>query len=191
MTTADQTAKEQYEKQFTEPLLSEEAVMLLDPSTVKSELSYYEHGYDRITFTIKGLEYSIPGCLPTLPTLYFVGFNRIAVSGNFAEFQTIEHHDFDDSVLSIFKMIILDRLLEKVENTQTKSVNPKTTMEALDYIGLSDEAQTNVLRLRFPREQPAEFMLRQLVMRHAVRWAFRYEHRRLSVLTLNIVHVFS
>lgn len=120
MTTADQTAKEQYEKQFTEPLLSEEAVMLLDPSTVKSELVYYQHGYDRTTFTIKGLEYSIPGCLPTLPTLYFVGFNRVAASEIFAEFQTIEYTDFDDSVLSIFKMIILDQLLEKVESIQAE-----------------------------------------------------------------------
>lgn len=80
-------------------------------------------------------------------------------------------------------MIILDQLLEKVESIQAESVNPKTTREALEYILLFDEAQTNVLRLRFPREQPAESKLRQLAMRHAVRWAFRYVRRRLSVLT--------
>lgn len=80
-------------------------------------------------------------------------------------------------------MITLEHFREKVENIQAKSANSKTTREALDYIRLSVEAQTNVLKLRFPREQPAEFMLRQLVMKHAIRWAYRYLHYRLNILT--------
>ena len=69
MTTANLKSKEKYENQLTEQLLSEEALTLLDPSTVKLERSYYEHGFNRITFIIEGLEYSIPRCLLTLPTI--------------------------------------------------------------------------------------------------------------------------
>lgn len=79
-------------------------------------------------------------------------------------------------------MIILDRInresFKRPGKIQAKSVSPKATREAL---GLSDEAQTNVLS--FPHEQPAEFMLRQLVISHAVGWACRCVHRRLSILS--------
>lgn len=108
--TADQAEKEQYEKQLSQPLLSKDAVRLLDPSTLKSELAYYEHGFDQIIFTIKGVEYSLPGCLLTLPIFYFTGYNRVAAREIYAKFKTTDYDDYNDSILSIFKMIILDRI---------------------------------------------------------------------------------
>lgn len=90
--------------------------MLLDPSAVKLELAYYQHGVDRITFTIEGLEYNIPGSLPKLPTLYFVGFNRVAASEIFAKFQTTKFDESSLSAIDKFTLIILCHLRQQVCN---------------------------------------------------------------------------
>lgn len=183
MASADLIAKIKYENELTELLLSEEALMLLDPNAIKFEMAYYEHGFDRITFIIKGLEYSIPGCIPTLPTLYFIGFNRVTASEIFAKFQRTTFDESSDSVVSTFKIIITEYLYQKFHNIQEVVVNPKTTREALDYIGISDEAQTNLLKLKFPLQHRAEFMIRQLVIGDAAKWVFRYICRRWNLLT--------
>lgn len=87
MPTATQRAKERYEKRLIKSLLTEEALMLLDPYSFCIEQAYYEHGFDRLTFINDSLEYSIPGSLITLPTLYFAGFGRPAATEIYAKFQ--------------------------------------------------------------------------------------------------------
>lgn len=176
--------KEQYEKQLTAPLLSEEALMLLDPRSVRIDQAFYEHGFDRLTFTINNLQYSIPACVPTLPTLYFVGFNRPAASEIFAEFQT-------SSILSLSA----NHKLEKIARTYLRKkiwemcygvFEPRTTREALNYLGFSDEAQTNVLKLNYPLHgRPVEFMLRHVILNKECvgEWVLRYFARRLRLLT--------
>lgn len=184
MSTSDESTKEHYEKQLTKPLLSEEALMLLDPNSVRIEQAYYEHGFDRLTFTIKDLEYSIPACIPTLPTLYFVGFNRTAASEIFANFQTTPI--LNSSAHYKFERIARAHLRKKLWEVYYDVVQPKTTREALDYVGFSDEAQTNLLKLKYPpKGEPVEFMLRHVILdkEHIGEWVLRYFDRRLRLLT--------
>lgn len=177
--------KEQYEKQLTAPLLSEEALMLLDPRSIRLDQAFYEHGFDRLTFTIHNLQYSIPACVPTLPTLYFVGFNRPASSELFAEFQTSSSLDL--SANHKFENIARTHLRQKIWEIRYGVFEPRTTREALDYMGFSDEAQTNVLKLNFPslHGRPVEFMLRHVTLdKECVgKWVLRYFDRRLRLLT--------
>lgn len=184
MSTATESTKEQYAKQLTAPLLSEEALMLLDPRSIRIEQAYYEHGFDRLTFTINNLRYSIPACVPTLPTLYFVGFNRLAASEIFVNFQTSPilnlsaHHKFEK--------IARTHLRKKIWEICYGVFEPKTTREALDYMGFSDEAQTNLLKLKYPPHgHPVEFMLRHVILdKECVgEWVLRYFDRRLRLLT--------
>lgn len=184
MSTVTEITKEQYEKQLTAPLLSDEALMLLDPKSIKIEQAYYEHGFDRLTFTINNLEYSIPACVPTLPTLYFVGFNRLAASEIFANFQTAPILNF--SAHHKFGGIARAHLRKKLWELCYDVVEPKTTREALDYVGFSDEAQTNLLKFRHPTKgQPAKFMLRHVILdkERIAEWVLRYFDRRLRLLT--------
>lgn len=184
MSTATESTNEQYEKELTAALLSEEALMLLDPRYVWIDQAYYEHGFDRLTFIINNLQYSIPACVPTLPTLYFVGFNRPATSEIFAEFKT-------SNILSLgaihkFRKIARTHLRRKIWEICYEVFKPKTTREALDYIGFSDEAQTNVLKLNSPtHNHPVEFMLRHLTLdkERVGEWVLRYFDRRLRLLT--------
>lgn len=189
MSTATERTDEQYEKQLTAPLLSEEALNLLDPRTVWIDQAYYEHGFDRLTFIINNLQYSIPACVPTLPTLYFVGFNRPAASEIFAEFQTstIRSHGANHK----FRKIARSHLRKKIWEIVFGVFEPETTREALDYIGFSDEAQTNVLKLNYrgpTQPHPVEFMLRHVVLGGdetftVGEWVLRYFDRRLRLLT--------
>lgn len=173
--------KEQYEKQLTAPLLSEEALILLDPNSIRIEQAYYEHGFDRLTFTINTLEYSIPACIPTLPTLYFVGFNRSAASEIYATFQAAP---IKKDAAQKFEEIARAYLEDKLSKISRKVVQPKTTHEALDYAGFSDEAQTNVLKLEYPFPgQQAEFMLRLVTIDTVPDWAMRYFFRRFWILS--------
>lgn len=185
MSRATESTENEYEKQLTALLLSEEALMLLDPRSVSIDQAFYEHGFDRLTFTIKNLQYSIPACVPTLPTLYFVGFNRAAASEIFAEFQT-------STILSLganhkFEKIARTHLRKKIWEICYGVFEPRTTREALDYVGFSDEAQTNVLKLNDPlhRRNTVEFMLRHLILdKECVgEWVLRYFDRRLRLLT--------
>lgn len=181
MSTDTELTKEQYEKQLTAPLLSEEALTLLNPYSIRIEQAYYEHGFDRLTFTINNLEYSIPACLLTLPTLYFVGFNRAAACEIYAEFQAAP---INDNASFRFEKIARTYLWHKFSKIWFCEIKPKTTHEALDYVGLSDEAQTNILRLEYPlKGQRAEFMLRHVTIDNVDDWAMRYVNRRLRILT--------
>lgn len=176
--------KEQYEKQLIAPLLSEEALMLLDQKSVRIEQAYYEHGFDRLTFTIKNLEYSIPACIPTLPTLYFVGFNRPAASEIFENFQSAPIQNLNAHYR--FQKIARTHLRKKLWEICYEVFEPKTTREALDYVGFSDEAQTNLLKLKCPSGgQPVEFMLRHIIFdkERISQWVLRYFDRRLRLLT--------
>lgn len=180
MSDATERAKEKYEKRLTIPLLSEEAMILLDPYSFTIEQAYYEHGFDRLTFVIDTLKYSIPACLPTLPTLYFVGFARPAASEIFAKFQT---SPINKKPHFRFRMIARTHLQQRGRNIRAGLVQPKTTREALDYIGISDEAQTKVLKLHFlPDDEPLEFMLRQITMDFVTEWVLRYFDRRINIL---------
>lgn len=180
MSTDIEPTKEQYEKQLTAPLLSEEALTLLNPYSIRIEQAYYEHGFDRLTFTINNLEYSIPACLPTLPTLYFIGFNRAAASEIYAEFQTAP---INDNASLRFEKIATTYLWQKFSDIWYCKIRPKTTHEVLDYVGLSNEAQTNVLRLEYPlKGQHAEFMLRHVTIDNVDSWAIRYVNRRFRIL---------
>lgn len=180
MSDPTERAKEKYEKRLKIPLLSEEAMMLLDPYSFTIEQAYYEHGFDRLTFLIDTLMYSIPACLPTLPTLYFVGFARPAASEIFAKFQT---SPISKKPHFRFRMIARTYLQQKGRNISTGLVQPKTTREALDYIGISDDAQTKVLKLHFlPDDDPLEFMLRQITMDFVSEWVLRYFDRRINIL---------
>lgn len=184
MSTATESTKEQYEKQLTAPLLSEEALMLLDPRSITIEQAFYEHGFDRLTFTINNLQYSIPACVPTLPTLYFVGFNRPAASEIFANFQTSPILNL--SARHKFEKIARAHLRKKIWEICYGVFEPKTTREALDYMGFSDEAQTNVLKLNYPPpDHPVEFMLRHVILDKEClgQWVLRYFDRRLRLLT--------
>lgn len=87
MIAADLIEKEKYENQLGQLLVSEEAIILFDPNSFRFEMSYYEHGFDRITFIINDLEYSIPGCITSLSILHFIVFNRSVASEIFAQFQ--------------------------------------------------------------------------------------------------------
>lgn len=60
-------------------------------------------------------------------------------------------------------------LIEKKIKIKEKSTNTKTIKEALDYLGFSNESQINILRLKFPSGQHAEFIIRQLVMKDAIK----------------------
>lgn len=93
MSTNTNLTYKKYEKLLSKLILSEEALMLLNPYHIRIELAYYKHGFDRLIFQIKNLEYSIPGCLLTLPTLYFVGFNRSAASEIYSIFQAAPIND--------------------------------------------------------------------------------------------------
>lgn len=180
MSLATERAKERYERRSRKPLLSEDALMLLDPYSFSIEQAYYEHGFDRLTFTIGGLEYSIPACITTLPTLYFVGIARPAASEIYAKFQTAS---ISKSPLIRFRALARAHLQQKGRDIRNKVVEPKTTREALDYMGVSDDAQTKVLKLQFlPYDEPIEFMLRHVTMDKVTDWAVRYFDRRLNVL---------
>lgn len=179
MSMATEDTKEQYEKQL---LLSEEALTLLDPNSIRIEEAYYEHGFDRFTFTIKSLEYSIPACFPTLPTLYFVGFNRPAASEIYANFQAVDI--LNSNAYFKFEKIARDYLVEKFSDIWFNEFQPKTTREALDYVGLSDKAQTNLLKLKYPpTSQRVEFMLRHVINDELGDWVLRYFDRRFRTLT--------
>lgn len=180
MSTAAQRAKERYEKRLTKSLLTEEALMLLDPYSFCIEQAYYEHGFDRLTFINDSLEYSIPGSLITLPTLYFAGFGRPAASEIYTKFQAAP---VSKNPYFKFRMIARTHLQQKGRHIRTKVVQPKTTREALDYMGVSDEAQTKVLKLHIPPgDQPVEFMLRHVTMDKVMEWAVRYFNRRIHAL---------
>lgn len=172
--------KEKYEKLLTAPHLSDEALMLLDPHSFRIEQAYYEHGFDRFTFRIDTLQYSIPACLPTLPTLYFVGFNRPAASEIYAKFQTAP---ISNNPYFRFRMIARVHLHQKGRDIRTKTFQPKTTREALDYMGFSDEAQTKLLKLKYPPNgQRVEFMLRHVTIDKVIEWVGRYFDRRIHIL---------
>lgn len=181
MSTDNELTKEQYEKQLTAPLLSEEAFMLLNPDFVKIELAYYEYGFDRLTFTINNLDYSIPACLLTLPTLYFIGFNRTAASEIYAKFQAAP---INDNPSLLFEKTARNYLWGNFFNLRyLGSTKSQTTREALECVGLSDEAQTNVLKLEYPhKNQRAEFMLRHVIIDDVEAWAMRYFYRRFRLL---------
>lgn len=180
MSTNDELTKEQYEKLLTAPLLSEEVFMLLDPYCVKIELAYYEYGFDRLTFTINNLKYHIPACLLTLPTLYFAGFNRTAASEIYAKFQAAS---INNEPSLKFEEIARKYLWSKFFKLRLSGIKLQTTRQALDYVGLSDEAQTNVLKLKHPLEnQRAEFMLRHVIVDDVEAWAIRYFYRRFRIL---------
>lgn len=50
-------------------------------------------------------------------------------------------------------------------------------------MGISDEAQTKLLRLQFlPSDEPLEFMLRHVTMDKVTEWAVRYFDRRMDIL---------
>lgn len=173
-------AKARYEKRVARPVLSEEALMLLDPYSFTIEQAYYEHGFDRLTFIIDTLIYSIPACLPTLPTLYFVGFARPAASEIYAKFQT---SPINKKPHFKFRMIARTYLQQRGRDIRNKVVEPKTTREALDYMGVSDDAQTKVLKLHFlPDDEPLEFMLRQVTLDFVIEWVVRYFDRRINIL---------
>lgn len=180
MSIATQHAKEEYEKMLSTPHLSEEALMLLEPYSISIEQAYYEHGFDRLTFIIDTLKYSIPACLPTLPTLYFAGFGRPAASEIYAKFQAAP---INKNPYFRFRMIARTHLEQKGRDIHTKVVQPKTTREALDYMGVSDEAQTRLLKLQYPpNDQPVEFMLRHITIDKVMEWAMRYFDRRIHLL---------
>lgn len=180
MSTDDDLTNKQYKKHLTAPLLSKEALMLLNPYCVKVELAYYEYGFDRLTFTINNLEYSIPACLLTLPILYFVGFNRTAASEIYARFQAAPIND-DPSLK--FEKIARNYLWGKFFKLRLFGIKLQTTRQALNCVGLSDEAQTNVLKFEYPLEnQRAEFMLRHVIFGDVEAWAMRYFYRRFRIL---------
>lgn len=176
MSTATERTGERYEERLTAPLLSEEALMLLDPNSFRIEQAYYEHGFDRFTFTIKTLEYSIPACILSLPTLYFVGFSRAAASEIYAKFQTTPIVNIDPYIS--FVDIAKDHLYRKRKDVFFH--RPNTTRAALDYMGISDEAQTHLLKLRYP--QPMEFMLRHILVDDVSDWVLRYFDCRIGLL---------
>lgn len=154
--------------------------MLLNPYCVKIELAYYEYGFDRLTFTINKLEYGIPACLLTLPTLYFVGFSRTAASEIYAKFQVAPIND-DPSLK--FEKIARNHLWGSFFKLRLSRIKPQTTRQALDCVGLSDEAQTNVLKLEYPnKNQRAEFMLRHVIIDDVEAWTMRYFYRRFRIL---------
>lgn len=146
MSTAAQRAKERYEKRLTKSLLTEEALMLLDPYSFCIEQAYYEHRFDRLAFINDSLEYSIPGSLITLPTLYFAGFGRPAASEIYAKFQAAP---VSKNPYFKFRMIARTHLQQKGRHIRTKVVQPKTTREALDYMGdlkfLADELENKYM----------------------------------------------
>lgn len=180
MSIATERAKGKYEKLLTTPHLSEEALMLLDPYSFSIEQAYYEHGFDRLTFIIDNLKYSIPACLTTLPTLYFAGFGRPAASEIYAKFQAAP---INKNPYFRFRMIARTHLQQKGLNIRTEVVRPKTTREALDYMGVSDEAQTKLLKLQYPSNgHPVEFMLRHVTIDKVMEWAVRYFDRRIHLL---------
>lgn len=180
LATATERAQERDDIRAKKPLLSEEALMLLDPYSFCIEQAYYEHGFDRLTFISGGLEYSIPACLPTLPTLYFVGFARPAASKIFAKYQTAS---INKTPYFRFKKFAIAHLVQRGRHIRTKVVKSKTTREALDYMGVSDEAQTKLLKLQLlPCDEPIEFTLRHVTMDKVTEWALRYFDRRLNIL---------
>lgn len=155
--------------------------MLLDPHSVRIDQAYYEHGFDRLTFTIKNLEYSIPACIATLPTLYFVGFNRATASEIYAKFQTNPNVNVDPHIS--FVEIAKDHLYKKCQEIFFQWVEPVSTRDALDYVGISDEAQLKLLTLKNPRgNQPREFMLRHVVLDNVSEWIMRYFDCRMGLL---------
>lgn len=97
--------------------------MLLDPYSFCIEQAYYEHGFDRLTFINDSLEYSIPGSLITLPTLYFAGFGRPAATEIYAKFQAAP---ISKNPYVKFRMIARNRLQQKGRYIRTKVVQPKT-----------------------------------------------------------------
>lgn len=169
MSTNTDLTKEEYEKLLTKPLLSEEALMLLNPYYIRIEQAYYEHGVDRPTFLINNLEYSIHACLITFPTLYFVGFNRTATSEIYSIFQAAL---INKKPSLIFVKIARNYLWGKFFKLMFCGIKPQTTREALDYVGLSNEAQINILKLEYPtKNHRAEFMLRHITVGKLDTWA--------------------
>lgn len=177
MSIISEQSKDKYEKLLTIPHLSEESLMLLDLNSFRFEQAYYEHGFDRFTFIIDTLEYSTPACFPTLPTLYFAGLNRPAASKIYAKFQTAP---FYNNPYFRFRMIARTHLQRKGWDIRTKAFKPKTTREALDYMGVSDEAQIKILKLKYP--QRVEFMLRHVTIDKVTEWAMRYFDHRIHIL---------
>lgn len=160
--------------------------MLLNPYYIRIEQAYYEYGFDRLTFLINNLEYSIPGCLLTLPTLYFVGFNRSAASEIYSIFQAAP---INDNPSLIFEKIARNYLWDRFFKLMFCGTKPQTTRQALDYVGLSNEAQTNILKLGYPpgkttknQQRHAEFMLRHITLGKVDAWAMRYFNRRFRIL---------
>lgn len=131
---------------MTTYLLSEEAFMILNPYYVKIELSYYKYGFNKLTFTIKNIEYSIPASLLTILTLYFVRFSHTAASKISTKFQAAP---INDDPLLKFEKIARNHFCGNFFKLRLSEIKPQTTRQAFNYVGLSNESQTNMLNLKY------------------------------------------